>query len=325
MQQTIDQAIQIIGENNPGDYRLDPQGHAKAYREAAPALAQLLDSTGIKSIGMHYAQYDVDAGEAQKRFKETARLANWSLLVAAVASALLPVFESYAWIIGCGAVAVVAGAAAGMFLHQLNAGQPLKVWMQRRARAESLRLHYFERVVEPREEGAGVFPLALLQLEYFRRYQLDVQCDYYRHRGRQHEAAAVRTLQLGSLAVFIGSLGTGLATALGIMNPEWASLAVIGVTGSALAAFASTRESTHQDVRNSERYERTAWTLQKLYERLDEVRSAVAAGKSDVLQAFVTAVQDQLSLEHRQWLEAMDENGGAIGKLEKRLTELHDK
>ncbi len=167
--------------------------------------------------------------------------------------------------------------------------------------------------------------MALLQLEYFRRYQLDVQRTYYHDRGKEHEEKAARTLLLGSLAVFAGSLGAGLATALGAIDPKWASLAVIGVMGSALAAFASTRESTHQDVRNSERYERTAWTLQKLYERLEVVRSAVAAGEPEVMQEFVAAVQDQLSLEHRQWLEETDESGSAIGILEKRLAELRGK
>lgn len=325
MQQTIDQAIQLIGDNDPGDYMLDPQGHTERYRETAPALAQLLDSTQIKTIGEHYVQYDADAKAAQKRFKYTAFLANLAVLIASSASALLSILDDRVVIIGCGLVAVIAGAAAGMFLYQLNAGQRLKAWMQRRARAESLRLHYFEQMVLPRDPDAGSPPLALLQLEYFRRYQLDVQRTYYHNRGKDHEKAATNTLWLGSLAVFAGSLGAGLATALGAIDSQWASLAVIGVFGSALAAFASTRESTNQDSRNSERYERTAWTLLKLYEQLDEVRSAVVAGKPDVLQEFVKAVQDQLSLEHRQWLEATDESSGAIGKLEKRLAELRGK
>ena len=46
--------------------------------------------------------------------------------------------------------------------------------------------------------------------------------------------------------------------------------------------------------------------LQGLRERLDDVRGGIAAGSRPVLVESVAAVQDQLSLEHRQWLEAAE-------------------
>ncbi|HEX7210209.1 MAG TPA: hypothetical protein VF241_04770 [Propionibacteriaceae bacterium] len=50
------------------------------------------------------------------------------------------------------------------------------------------------------------------------------------------------------------------------------------------------------------------------------MRGGIAAGSTSVLGEYVTAVQDQLSLEHRQWLEAAENMQAAVARLEKALT-----
>jgi hypothetical protein len=92
------------------------------------------------------------------------------------------------------------------------------------------------------------------------------------------------------------------------------------VFGAALQAFAAARESLNQDRRNAERYDNTAQALQGLRERLDDVRSGIAAGSPSVLGEYVGAVQDQLSLEHRQWLEGAENMQAAVARLEKALS-----
>jgi hypothetical protein len=77
--------------------------------------------------------------------------------------------------------------------------------MTGRARAEAERLKYFELATQSVEnsESAGI-PLPLLQLEYFRRYQLDVQRAYYRKRRQNHKQATDKFLTLGAYAVGLG-------------------------------------------------------------------------------------------------------------------------
>jgi hypothetical protein len=104
----------------------------------------------------------------------------------------------------------------------------------------------------------------LLKLEYFRRYQLDVQRTYYRGRGKQHAESASQTLMLGGLAVLAGSVSAGAAGVLGVADVALTAFAALGVVGTALSAFATTREAMNQDRRNAERYTRTHDALQKL-------------------------------------------------------------
>lgn len=49
---------------------------------------------------------------------------------------------------------------------------------------------------------SGPIPLPLLQLEYFRRYQLEAQRAYYRERGADHERSADKILALSSIGEY---------------------------------------------------------------------------------------------------------------------------
>lgn len=118
----------------------------------------------------------------------------------------------------------------------------------------------------------------------------------------------------------VAAIASGAAGVLGALSSEWAALGSLAVFGAALQAFAAARESLHQDRRNAERYEHSAQALQGLRERLDDVRGGIAAGSPSVLTEYVTAVQDQLSLEHRQWLEAAENMQAAVARLEKALS-----
>jgi len=45
-------------------------------------------------------------------------------------------------------------------------------------------------------------------------------------------------------------------------------------------------------------------------------------GETEVLQQYVTAVHEQLSLEHRQWLSETEEMDGAIKSLSTSLKKI---
>jgi len=81
----------------------------------------------------------------------------------------------------------------------------------------------------------------------------------------------------------------------------------------------SAQEATSQDRRNAERYDRTLSALDAVGARIDEVRTAVAGGNHQALVEFVSVVNDQVSLEHRQWLAASEATKGAAAKLDDAL------
>jgi hypothetical protein len=161
-----------------------------------------------------------------------------------------------------------------------------------------------------------------LKLEYFRRYQLDVQLAYYDRRGRQHRDSADRTLTIGGFAAALAAVASGSAGIVASIEAPWAALAALGVIGTALAAFAATREAVNQDRRNAERYGRTLSALEILRGRLDDVRGGVLAGSQEVLDDYVAAVHEQLSLEHREWLSGAESTRSAIGKMDETLAAL---
>jgi hypothetical protein len=192
--------------------------------------------------------------------------------------------------------------------------------MSARASAETARLSYFAALAEPQEAPPDP-ALDLLKLEYFCRHQYQVQCNYYRRRGRQHEQAANRNLSIGSEAVLLSAGAAGVSGFLGASAGGMAAaLGAVGVLGAALSSYASAREAAAQNERNAERYARTQAALENLGgERLDRVRAAVAKGNAPALAEFVAAVNEQISLEHRQWLEGSEATKAAVAKLEDTL------
>jgi SMODS and SLOG-associating 2TM effector domain 1 len=328
----VKRAIAAIGEDRPDDYVLAPHEHAGALADKAPALASLLRSSKMEGLAEQYKQHDEEAGNAQSRFKRAMTRANGAVLATAVLAALIMVGGIFEPRLGVtlmrppllvlGLSALLAGALASMWLFRVREGHLLDEWMTERAHAETARLAYFTTLVKEPEQTTSDPPLALLKLEYVRRYLLDMQIAYYGRRGRQHRRSADRTLTIGGFAAALGAVAAGSAGLVASFNAPWASLAAVGVVGTALAAFAATREAVNQDRRNAERYGRTLSALKILRGRLDDVRAGVLAGLQDVLEEYVAAVQEQLSLEHREWLAGAESTRSAIGKLDETLAAL---
>lgn len=326
---TIDRAVRAIGGQESDDYILRPTQHADSLETEAPALAGLLRRSSLSTVAERYERLDDEASGAQKVFKKTLSQANAAVLLAGVLSAAtmvigvlharLGVHVADALLLVCGVSALVAGGLAAMWLFRVREGRLLETWMTRRADAETARLEYFNEVLRTPGDAPSSIPLALLKLEYFRRYQLDVQLAYYGTRRQQHATSASRTLMLGGMAALAGSITAGAAGVLGVADVALTAFAGLGVVGTALAAFASTREAMNQDRRNAERYARTLDSLERLKGKLSEVREAAPAEDGVVLADFVAAVHEQLSLEHRQWQEAGESSESAAARLEKAL------
>ena len=172
--------------------------------------------------------------------------------------------------------------------------------------------------------GEGELPALPLQLEYFRRYQLDVQRRYYDGRQAQHRAAAWRSNHLLTFsAVLTGVtivIGVVIALNLGqrvIDWPDWLDQVIslvepaklnrivlaTGVVASALYGLGVARSLMDLDERNASRYKVVAENLEFLAaKKLPAARQAAAAGDHAAVLNFVEAVQDQISSEHREWI-----------------------
>jgi hypothetical protein len=325
---TPKEARDIIGPQAEDDYVLEPMQHGATYAQSAPGLSAVLETARLSTFARQYKQRDQRADAAQSRYKRTMERINLAVLATAAFSALMMAAQianevlPYArWIAGAfGILSALCGSLAAMWLFLVRQGKLFEKWMTARAEAESARLSYFTALADPGDAPPDP-ALNLLKLEYFCRYQYDVQTNYYQERGRRHEEAAGRNVAIGSVAVLvsaaaagtsgtIGALGAGVATAFG----------ALGVVGAALSSYATARETVSQDERNAERYGRTQTALENLGgERLDRVRAAVAQGNAQALVEFVAAVNEQISLEHRQWREGSEATKAAVAKLEQAL------
>lgn len=331
-------AIETIGEGDPNDYVISPTNHAEEFKEKAPALAKKLSSSAIITTARAYENENQDALTAQIEFKRIFNRSNLTVLATGVFVALfmasavavngLPGWMGKTMLVILSLGSVVCGAFASKDLMNIKQGGLLEAWMSKRASAETTRLDYFEMVVKSASEGTveSEWPLELLQLEYFRRFQLDVQLAFYRERTKDHREEAKKTLSYSGWAVFGAAVATGSAGVLGAaVHTSLAAIGALGVVFIGLNSFASIREAVNQDRRNAERYERTYRVLEDLNKRFDKVRKAVFEGGRKPLCEFVDAVHEQLSLEHRQWLGELGEARGAFAKLENTLKEMSSK
>jgi len=318
----MDAAAAAVGNYQEDDYKLTPSLHAAQFREKAPSLAGLLESSEVQALAQSYEKADAEAVEARRRFDQRASRARWCVFAAACFTAALlaagnldalgPWQARLAALMSMGGL--VSGALAGAWLNQIGAGKLIERWLSTRADAEGLRLRYFLAVTRP----ADAIETRLLQFEYFRRFQLDVQQNYFEGRRRDHERASQGALTVGSWSM----AGVALANGLALQGVEWAGIAALGVAGQAFSSAVSNREASRQDTANAERYGKTWRKLQQLRERLDDVRRAAAGGDSESMQQFIEAVHEQLAAEHAQWASSAEQISGAVSKLNARLNEL---
>ncbi len=328
----VNQAEEAIGFSRSNDYEIKPTRFADHMEKDAPQLASLLRHQALTETARRYERDDQRARDEQAHFKRLSSQATWAVFAATVSAASVALFTANSKEVvdgvqmiplALGIISLVGGAWAALVLHRVSGGHILERWMQARAAAETDRLGYFNRLVRLVSEKHSDDPqLQMLCLEFFRRYQFTIQQKYYEGRGIKHRNSYKKTISIGSAAAFILALGSGVTAILGAFQAELLQFAVLGILGTALATVASRREELNQDERNSERYRRTADLLSHIRERHSEVQEAIAMGSVDVLQQYVAAVHEQLSLEHRQWLsetEEMDETIKALSRSLKKI------
>lgn len=200
-------------------------------------------------------------------------------------------------------------------------------WMRHRGRAELARKQLFERVfTSASEQEPGELAVLPLKLEYFRRYQLDVQRDYFQQRSKQlrNEAAwgdgFSRLLIVISVVVFLFLMSRAYAPVteqgpslwiwqkISAMAQHWpetvlAKLALLVIiAGSAVTGGWQAQAMINSNARNARRYENTLRNLVELERAgLTRARAAAANGQTDEVLGFVRAVHGLMSAELQEW------------------------
>lgn len=322
------EAQRIVGTSNEDDYILDLEEHCDRYTDDAPALAALLERAGARAVARSYQRFDQDALDAAARYRRWMFRTNLAVLITSVATA-----SAMAWslaatempslqsgllaqgntVLGIMASIAAAVGAAGLFV--LRQGRLLETWMSKRATAESHRTAYFEDIVARAVEAPS--PAPILGLEYFRRYQFEVQKAYLLNRARQHESSARTTVILGSIGAAVAALTSVAGVASDVAQHV---LGAFTVFGASLGAYAIGREQMTQDRRNAERYFRTYASLVELARKLDDVREAVIEGRPKAAREFSLAVDEHISNEHRQWLEKTEATQASMARIEEALS-----
>lgn len=319
----IGRAVNILGPERADDYSLAPGKHADELKEAAPTLSRVLNLSRVQAPMLQYQRIDAEAVEAQRTYKRVVMRANGAVLATAVLSAAMMAVGLLATqadggfpttqvaggpktaLVVLGLLALLTGALASVWLTQARAGRLLEGWMRTRALAEQARLAYFEAIAGAPADDSFQIPLPLLVLEYFRRYQLDVQIAFYGRRRIDHRKSAEKTVLLASLAAVPAAFAAAAGGLLGAVGDlRWLPLAALGSIGAALASFAASREAVTGDSATAERYGAALSKLEILRGRLDEVRQAAVAGEpATIVKDFIKLVHDELAREQEAWLK----------------------
>jgi hypothetical protein len=336
-EELIERARAAVGSDDPdADWQLRPEQHASQLPPEAGALARVLQQPELQDVIERFRKADAMAVVARDNYKRVGHLG----LIAATASAivatvfLMPLDHLFG--------AATPGTTSGPRLLALTAQygtlvvaflasrwliwrQPFDVWMKARALAEIARIELFDRIMAAREEvRAGELPLLPLQLEYFRRYQLEVQQRYYSGRGSQHARAAGNNARWLTASLVMTGLAALVATLAFLHyleawinlhpNIRWLSLLfsqpqasrallAVGVIASALYGFGVSRSLMNLDERNASRYLTTAENLAYLRQHwLAPARIGAAAGEAGPVLELVRRVQAMVSSEHQEWV-----------------------
>lgn len=293
---------------------------------SCPELASILRQTAVTLRVESYTRHDGEAIDQQARLKSEATIANLCLLGAGVVSALVllavaltPDNAPQPYILWLGLVIIALGAAGTFYNHiardQSRAGR----WLAARGVAEIARIEAFKEAARRAADAgprAALYGLALVVT-----HLLNDQRLWMVGRASRHRTSSERTSLLSGVAValaFIG--GSGAMFASQSKSAVWLVLA--GTVGAAVAAYAINREALLRDRANAERYEKAVVALDGLAERIDDIATRLGAGEPQALVAYTDAVAEQLSTEHKQWLEGTAQADAVLEKLDGQLRQL---
>ena len=347
MDKSTQAAIDAIGTfQATEDWKISPAEHSRSLPGVASPLARILTQPSLQRIINEFHEADEKAVKHQKTYKRFGSIAI-ALNAAAILTGALALFaqntgseifkafpstENFGKWVALGQFLAIAGAlvAAQIVIRM----RPFDKWMRERAKAEIARIAIFEQVIDAQETSSETeLPALPLQLEYFRRYQLETQIAYYSQRGAQHEQKATSRASRRDLYTAIASFAAAPVTFFAISflgadvqnigagqienwNKEILSaplfnelLFFAGVIAGSLISMSNALSLLSQDRRNASRYLVTGDNLAYLSEEyLSRARDAAASGQQKAVKQFCDSVNEQISSEHREWISLNTES-----------------
>jgi hypothetical protein len=368
----IQRAIDVVGTNDPPDNRnLNPGLHGQKHIAslevpAAAPLVRVLKSPPVQTAFADYQRNDNEAVQAQNSYKRS-RLVILVPLVVALAVGLFGFVTTSItieqWLKKTGIDDNTARIAAHLgplwivtamlFITPIlslifRPNQLYELWMTRRGVAEAIRRELFERVLAaPAEQRTAeeISPL-LLKLEYFRRYQMELQTAYHRTRGREHEHAAkmarrliivANALLLCWVVLSVSACMAGRTEQGGLSGPELVmntllrmaaplqQIEILDIDFQILAATVLLAAAyavvwlyvlLSGSVRNAARYATMRTNFEELNAEIGAVRAKALANDEAAVKAFVERVHSIMSLELADWvrLAALDHGRDGVAQ-----------
>jgi hypothetical protein len=328
-----DEAKRIIGLDEKNDYILDPAIHMDKYDKDAPVFASVLRSSMISTLLDEYKHADGLAIIAKSVFAKWTKVFMNATFITTVFTACLLASASFGAFFGedssfskllilifsMGGVA--AAAVATGCVQYIKSNKLLEKWMGTRAEAEELRVQYFEDLAVSVPDGDNdIAFLDHLKLEFFRRYQLDVQLSYFSGKSIKHQQIASRLMLISTIALMLVLFFNGVAGVAGVFDSsQMTIIAAFAIIAQAVSTMMLNKEAVNQDRQNAERYEKTRKDLNMLKAKIDLIHKKIDGGDPAILKTFITAVHEPISAEHRQWLASQETRLSAITKLEEEL------
>ena len=329
-----DRARRAVGPQGEGDWRLRPDEHAARLPPEAGALQRVLMQPSIQDVIAGYHTFDAQALLWQGRYLRWGKRGIWTGAAAVVPALLLtvapismpPILNVLAsvlvWILLC--------IAWGCFLY-LVLRRPNERWYGARANAEELRKRMFEAVLA-RDEPVRSNEIALLplQLEYFRRYQYEVQKDFFlsssTNAGRRARIAEIAH-GIAGLAP-LAALGLTIAIALsagseqGLIHSaltwlggrvQWIENWSFDTLGIGLAIFFSALSAALFAVAQLDNYRRHSQRYRSALRRIEEIandpriglqraRDAAVDGDRRTVERLVREMHAVMSAELSEWV-----------------------
>lgn len=143
-------------------------------------------------------------------------------------------------------------------------------------------------------------------LSFYNAERVDDQIGYYKKAARRHGEADERLIWITGVLMFVAaaiSAAVGFGGANLPFPDAWQVLAAV-IPG-ASAAVAATR-ALYEHERNRTLYESTRRDLVRLSGTAAPASSLAEAEYHEALNSYVTAVEELLNREHRQWVQTME-------------------
>ena len=208
------------------------------------------------------------------------------------------------------AIQIIFLMAASISAAVLGGLKLVERWAENRNRAEVLRREIFNEVLNQARELVPA-PLAAADmcnpvsqaLEFFRRYQHELQINFYAGGFARHEGWAGRltwfTAILAGLAAVTGMIGAFGGSAL-ILS------AFLGIAVPILLSAAQSWRATSRDSDKAEAYRKAKDALDDiLLNKLDAVRAKAAFGDASEVRTYVDSVHVVMTTESSAWIPAV--------------------